>query len=448
MKSWFFYSLRESLGSLSLAFFLSLIVWVSAVLSSDPTVTRSLPQPLPLEIEGLRNDLTIVDDLPDMVNVTLRAPQSVWDRILIQPNLIHAWLDLSSLSEGVHDLEVKVRVGVTPYHVVRIVPEKVNVRLEGVETKSMPVTLNVVGEPALGYQKGSLYISPNQVVVSGARSLVERVKTIQGEMDINGAAESQRRAIKIAALDENGLVVEGVKVIPDTISANQTITLLGGYRNVVVKVVTEGELEEGYWLTNLSVSPPNVVVFSADPQLVDALPGYVETQAVDLTGLNDDVDLRVSLKLPPGVELAGEESVLVRLNIAALEGSLPITLPIDVVGLSPGLEVELSPSQVDVLISGPVPVLKSIKASNLRVIVDLSGLAPGEYQLSPLVDLLPNSLKVASILPQNVSVVITPVSNGEGIVSPTPPSLLTPTSVHTRTPTPSPSPTVTPQPAE
>jgi len=436
MKGGFLRWLRESFGSLSLAFFLSVVVWVSAVMSNDPTLTRSLPQPIPLEIEGLSSDLTILDDLPNTVVVTLRAPQSVWDRILIQPNLVHAWLDLSNQSEGEHEVEVKVRVGATPYHVVRVVPDQVNLRLEKVETKTVPVTLNVVGEPALGYQKGQLTLSPSQVQVSGAKSLVERVKSVQGELDINGAGESQRRAVKLSALDENGMLVEGVKLIPDTVSVNQIITLLGGYRNVVVKVVTQGELEEGYWLTNISVSPPNVIVFSADPQLVDTLPGYVETETVDLSGLSDDVDLRVSLKLPAGVELAGEESVLVRLNIAALEGSLPITIPIDVIGLSSDLKAELSPSQVDVLLSGPLPVLKTIKSSNLRVVVDLTDLTPGEYQLPPVVDLLPESVKVASILPTNISVVILAVENAAG----------TPTLNPTVSPSPNLGPPITPTP--
>ncbi|PWH18158.1 MAG: hypothetical protein DDG59_06635, partial [Anaerolineae bacterium] len=436
MKGSFFYQVRENLSSLSLAFLLSVVVWVSAILSNDPTITRALPQPIPLELEGLGNDLTIISPVPNTVNVTLRAPQSVWDRILIQPNLVHAWLDLSNLPEGEHEIEVKVRVGVTPYHIVRVVPDQVNLRLEQIETRNLPVLLSVVGEPALGYQKGQLSLSPNLVQVSGARSMVERVKSVQGELDISGAAESQRRAVKLNALDENGMLVEGVKLIPDTVTANQVITLLGGYRNVVVKVVTRGELEEGYWLTNISVSPPNVIVFSADPQLVDALPGYVETNPVDLSGLSDDVDLRVALKLPPGVELAGEESVLVRLNIAALEGSLPITLPIDIVGLSAGLNAELSPSQVDVLISGPVPVLKTIKESNLRVIIDLSGLGPGEYQLPPLVDLLPNAVKVASILPENISVKIVSLGEGEATSSPTAAQTLLPGFTLTKTPTP------------
>ncbi|MCS6908280.1 MAG: CdaR family protein [Anaerolineales bacterium] len=426
--------LRESFSSLSLAFFLSLIVWVSAVLSSDPTVTRPLPQPVTLELEGLSSEVTFLEPLPSSVNVTLRAPQSVWERILIQPNLVHAWLDLTNLSEGEHELEVKVRVGVTPYHVVKVIPEEVSVRLERVETKWFPVSISILGEPALGYQKGQLSISPGLVQVSGARSIVERVKSVQGELDINGAAETQRRPVRVRALDQNGAVVDGVRLVPDTVSVNQVITLLGGYRNVVIKVVTIGEPAEGYWLTNISVSPPNVVVFSADPQIVDALPGYVETEAVDLTGLSDDVDLRVPLNLPSGVELAGEESVLVRLNIAALEGSLPMTLPLDIVGLSPGLGATLSPDQVDVLLSGPIPVLKNLKASNLRVIVDLSGLGAGEYQISPRVDLVPESVKVASILPENVSVVLAPVPSGTATPSPTPglPPTLTPGPTPTR----------------
>lgn len=444
MKRGFFYWLKESISSLSLAFLLSLVVWVSAVLSTDPTVTRSLPQPVTLEIEGLSDELTLIDPLPNTVNVTLRAPQSVWDRISFQPNLVHAWIDLSNLEDGEHELNVNVRVGVTPYHVVRVVPEKVTIRLEKVESKTFAVNINVVGEPALGYQRGSLSISPDRVLVSGAKSLVERVASVYGEMDINGAADSQKRAIRVKTLDENGVEVEGIKITPDTVSVNQMITLLGGYRNVVVKVVTKGELEDGYWLTNITVSPPNVIVFSADPQIVEALPGYVETETVDLSGLSDDVDLRVSLKLPAGVELAGEESVLVRLNIAAIEGSLPITLPIEVVGLATGLEAQLSPSQVDVLITGPLPVLRTIRSSNLRVVVDLSGMTAGEYQVPPIVDLLPESVDVASVLPTNITVTIVPAANGAvGTLTPTSGSGL-PTLIPSQTPTPTPSLTATP----
>jgi YbbR domain-containing protein len=98
------------------------------------------------------------------------------------------------------------------------------------------------------------------------------------------------------------------------------------------------------------------------------------------------------------------------------------------------------------LISGPLPVLKTVKASNLRVVVDLTGLTPGEYQLPPLVDLLPDSVKVASILPSNISVVIVAVENGEGTSTPIPTVSPSPNFGLPVTPTPALLPTATPLP--
>jgi hypothetical protein len=46
----------------------------------------------------------------------------------------------------------------------------------------------------------------------------------------------------------------------------------------------------------------------------------------------------------------GDESVLVRLSIAAQEGTLPITLPIDVIGLPPICKQSFLPESVDLLL--------------------------------------------------------------------------------------------------
>ena len=69
---------------------------------------------------------------------------------------------------------------------------------------------------------------------------------------------------------------------PADIAATIPITQKGGYRNVVVKVITQGSLANGYRLSNISVNPPTVTVYSSDPAKVEALPGYVETTPINL----------------------------------------------------------------------------------------------------------------------------------------------------------------------
>jgi YbbR domain-containing protein len=302
--------------------------------------------------------------------------------------------------------------------VVKIEPEMIEITLEQRISHTFPVHVNVTGDPALGYRRGTMQVDPANVTISGPKSLADQVASVRVILDISGANDTVIKNVPVQPVDQNGETVTGLAVTPTTVDVTQQVSLLGGYRNVVVKVVTTGQVSDGYWLTNVSVTPPNVIVFSTDPSQVNALPGFVETNPLDLTGLSDDVDIRTTLNLPAEVTLAGEESVLVRLSIAALEGSLPISIPLEIVGLTPELSATLSPDTVDLLLTGPMHLLNNLTPGAIRVSVNLSELEPGVYQVAPVVDLLPNQVSVASMLPESVEVVIILASEVEGTATP------------------------------
>jgi YbbR domain-containing protein len=89
------------------------------------------------------------------------------------------------------------------------------------------------------------------------------------------------------------------------------------------------------------------------------------------------------------------------------------------IGLSPEYSVVISPAQVDVLITGPLPLLNNLKPGGIRVSIDLTGLDLGTHQVTPVVDLLPSQVKVASINPVNVEVTIIKAPTPEATTSPT-----------------------------
>src|SRR5512146_2064659 len=91
------------------AFALALAVWVAAVTSADPDVVRSLPSAVPLEVVGQSTDLVLSTDFPHQVNITMRAPSSVWERISANPSSVRAILDLSGLSAGEHLVSIQVQ---------------------------------------------------------------------------------------------------------------------------------------------------------------------------------------------------------------------------------------------------------------------------------------------------------------------------------------------------
>jgi YbbR domain-containing protein len=61
---------------------------------------------------------------------------------------------------------------------------------------------------------------------------------------------------------------------------------------------------------------------------------------------------------------------------------------------------------VDVILSGPVPLLKALRASDVEAYVDLAGLAPGNYQLQVSYRVLLEGVQVEALLPAQIAVTI------------------------------------------
>lgn len=419
-------SFIKSIPTLILSFALAVAVWISAVSASDPVEQRVYPRPITIERTGQSPSLVISSEMPDQVSVTLRAPGSVWDRLLNDKNPIRAWLNLSGLEAGTYTLEVKVQPQVQPAKLINYSPKTVTFTLEELVTKAFPVDLVQLGTPEVGFQVDTPSLGEKMVTITGPASLVAQVSKVQLTINVNQAKENINRRLPVAVFSDDDKPVEGITISPAEILVTQPISQRGGYRNVVIKVATSGQVAGGYRLTNISVFPPNVTVFSTNPALVDRLPGFVETFPLDLTGVKDDLEVRLSLNLPNGIEVVGDQALLVQVGVAAIEGSITLAdLPIRLQGLSPDLSARISPEKVDVIISGPVPLLDVLKNSDVRVLLDMSSATEGTYQFAPKVEILVPELKVESILPSSIEVIVE-----ERILTPT----LTPSKTATPTP--------------
>jgi YbbR domain-containing protein len=424
--------LAKNFGTLLTAFILAVIVWVSAVIASDPNEEHALTRPVPIEIIGQDPNLQIMSDMPRTVTLILRAPTSVWNQLNNDRQSVTAKVDLSNLGPGEHNVPVQVQI--TP-NLVRLIsqdPTQISIDLDSINTQVFPVNLIVTGNPPVGYQAQTSQLDPREVTVTGPESIISRVKQVRVTLDITNANQTINRRILPQLLDSEGQPVSGLTVSPEAVTVTQPITLLGGYRYVIVRAVSTGQVGTGYRVTNIFVTPVGVVVFSSDPELVNNLPGYVETQPIDLTAKEDDFETLVDLNLPPGISVVGDLKVLVQVSIATVESSLAVSLPIEVIGLAPGLTATSSPAVVNVILSGPVPVLNTLAPADVRAVVDLTGYEVGTYQFVPQINILPDRVQKVSILPGTVTITI--------IISPTPTQTITPNGTLTpvRTPTPSP----------
>ncbi len=401
--------LRQNLQTFLWSLLLAVAVWIAAVTAADPDEQRVYAHPVPIEIVGQDSGLVTVGNLPTQVEVTLRAPRSVWTRLDSQEKPIRAVVDLSGMSEGDHMARVQVQVTEQPARIVAVTPSNFTVRLEPLVSRSLPIQLTLNGQPAIGYQAGTPVLDPTEALVSGAKSLIDEVDRARVTVNLSGTRESVKQKLDVQIYNASNQPLTKLSVNPPSVLVNIPVAQQGGYRDVAVKVIVQGQVANGYLLTKLSVFPPIVTVYSTDPKLVNELPGVVETQPLELRGASDDISTRLALELPSGVSVVGEQSVQVQVGIEPIISNLTLSnIKVEVVGLGDGLTALVSPIEVDIILSGPAPLLDSLLLQDIRVTIDVTDLGAGVYQLTPKVEILVADITVETVLPNTVEATLSP----------------------------------------
>ena len=401
----------KNLPSLFSAVALAVVVWILAITNTDPVEKRSYGRAVPIELFGLNPTLVITSEVPEQISLTLSAPVSTWGSELTSSSAVRAIADLSGLTAGNHSVPVNLQVDAQPVKVESYSPDMIEIVIEEVYSESFKIDLVQPSSPAIGYEAGNPTLSKETATVNGPASLVDQVFGIQAVLDISQAKEDIDTILALKAVDENGLTVSGVSISPEDVNVRMDITQRGGYRNVSVKVVTIGQIESGYRLTDISSNPLVITVFSTDSELVNDLPGFIETQPLNLSDASKDMVVSLPLDLPSGITVVGESTIKVSVSIAPIQGGVTLTnLPIEIIGLDPKLSAVLSPDRVDIILSGPLPTLDELIPGNVRIFIDLTDSEEGTYQLEPSFEINIQGVLVRSILPATIEVSISPLT--------------------------------------
>jgi YbbR domain-containing protein len=390
-------------GSLLLAFVLALTVWVAAVSADDPTIERTMDDPIPISYLPPAEGLQVVGELSQFARVTLRAPQSVWDKISAEQIAIE--VDLSDYSIGSHEVELKLQHDLRPLRVVSIDPARVSFTLETIITKEIAIVVTVIGDPAIEFVAREATYEPKTALIQGPASVVDQVVELRSEVEILGARQDVEEEISLVAYDQDGQVVEGVEIEPETVQITVPIEQSDRYRLVSVIPTIEGSPAYGYRFKSVEAFPALVQVTSSDPDAISELPGFVVTEPIDISGATETVERRVFLDLPSGFTIIGNQTILVRVTIEVIESSITFNLPIEVQGLIEGLAAELTPESLIVTLTGPLSIIQEMQPEDVRVFINLVDLEEGSHVITPEV-VVPQVEVRTEIIPETVEVEI------------------------------------------
>lgn len=394
----------NNFGLMVLALLFGIGVWTISTLQDDPIVEDTIAVRVVRLGENQLGSATWSGTLPVSITMRVRAARSTIAEL--NASSLRIDVDLSKYGVGEHVIPLTPTLTGGPVVVLSSQPVTGMIKIERLVQVRLPVRISVIGTPALGFRGGIPTSIPSQVTITGTEQVISAVASANAIVSVDGVRASVEQEVRVFSRDSDGELVIGGQIVPDIISVRVPMEQLSNYRNLAVVVKRRGQPAEGYAVTDVSVDPVIVTIYGP-VVAVQATKGYIETVEVDIDNAKGDVDEQVGLDIPTGVSLVSEKqtSVRVKIRVQPLMGSRSISRAPVLLGLGRTYSSTISPDSVDIVLSGPLPVLNKLTESDVIVELDVTGLTAGVHQLTPIVR-VPEGITAQSVLPATIQVEI------------------------------------------
>lgn len=168
--------------------FLAFILWITLVPEEKTLSVKTIP--VSLETYNLPADFELVEKPPTTVDVTIRAPNRLLAQISPSNVLVKLNLEKANLLQEEYPINPSMVSLPSGAEVIRVSPNKVNLRLEKSREMKMLISPTLVGVLNPKYQLTKIEITPTEVMVRGPESrLKEKDRVRTAPIDISSLTQ-------------------------------------------------------------------------------------------------------------------------------------------------------------------------------------------------------------------------------------------------------------------
>lgn len=368
------------------ALFLALLLYVSVSIENNDKnkdvkqkVENDVVENMPVELIYDQQNF-VVNGAPKTVDVTIDGPKSL---VKSTKNLkdFTVYIDLSDAEIGKQrvklkykDLSDKLTAKISPAYATVDVQEKV--------TKEFKVDAEFnTNLLASGFESESPIVDPKVVKITGAKNVIDQITYVKATIDTKKEInQTITRNAKVQVLDKS-LNKLDVEVDQDTVEV--TIPVKNPSKTVPITVNPIGDEKDGVVINSITTEPKSIKIYGRNDVLKDIKALSVD---VDISKYDKDTEFDVHIKVPKGVNKIEPEVVRVKLNISDKEEEKTIRdIQVSSTGMNENYTMQfLSPANgmVDLTVMGTSNSLKAISANDFNILMDLSGLAPGDHDVN------------------------------------------------------------------
>lgn len=332
----------------------------------------------------------IISGLRETVTVQLEGPDNLINKAYLA-NDYEAFVNLEGKGPGTYNVPVETS-GFPEELTVSTLPSTVNVTIHEKQTEPFPVQVEITGQDEVpeGYEIGEPTVTPEEVDITAAKEVIDRIAFAQASIDIGDSEGTVETTVPLKVYDKDG---NELNVKLSVSAVNVKVPMTGPSGTVPVQIEQQGSLPDHLSIQSVNPEPHEITLF-APKKILDDIDDV--SVPLKLDDIEKDETLELEVPVPEGVNHVSPETIEVTVDVAERNDKTFSDLSIGKKGLSDDLKMTfLNPEdgEVDVTLSGTDQSLKSIKRSDVDVHIDVSGLAAGKHTVPIEISRLQNNIE-------------------------------------------------------
>jgi YbbR domain-containing protein len=268
---------------------------------------------VPVEIRNVASELMVVNPGISAVEVRLMGPPALLSTL--DPDDLKVSLDLDGARPGTSTFRVSADSFNPPprgVRVTRISPSVVNVKLETVAARSLPVTVRLGGKLPVGYKIARLESTPEAVKVRGPASEVNNMTAVETvPLELDGVKGQTTREVRLSSAGGT------LSFSPDRVTVSLALE-----EEMITREFGRVEVKVKDFSGRYTVTPRQVSIKLFGPKRVlESLQLGPDRVYLNLKGLSPgNHNLPLSMNLPREVKVLEQKPDRFRVVIGGSEG--------------------------------------------------------------------------------------------------------------------------------
>lgn len=387
----------------------AIALWYYVVSETNPNIKKeykSIPVSYKNESVLKRKNMTIVDPLDPVVNITLEGKRNVISRVNRNDILVYA--DMNELNEdGEVSLNFSVPQGTS---IIEKSDYKLSLKLDEIMTLVKKVEVKRIGElPSDNTTVTDIEVVPGEVKITDQKELIDKIAKVIVPVDLSVITKDTSISKKIQILDSNDTEIKDLDAENTDVTVN---IFVSSTKQVPIKVNYTNQPFD-FKSDDLKISKSKMTIIGPKEKL-DKIK-EVSTEAVDLSEFINNTTKNIRMEFPDGIApLSGEDKFIDITYSSNLGEGKPSKLfnvsteKIEVVNKTEGKAIILPSDlpEVSVRVFGDEKVVETIKLKDFKLKIDVKDLTDGEHSIPIIIELDKEGIDSTLVYPSTIKIKI------------------------------------------